>query len=47
MCEYKDQIFEALRNSKLKVVIERWLEFIEMCAMKADSKLRDLDELFG
>lgn len=47
MSEYNDTIFYALKDAKVKVLVETWLEFIDMCAQKANSKIQDLDDLFG
>jgi len=47
MSEYDSTIFFALKDAKVKVLVETWLEFIDMCAQKANSKIQDLDDLFG
>lgn len=44
---YEDQLIDVLRAGNLKSVVELWIDFMEQCAMKANSKLRDLDDIFG
>jgi len=45
--EYKDMLEDALTKGRLKEILELWLEFIEKCAMKLESKLSAFDDLFG
>jgi len=47
MSEYNEVVFFALKDAQLKVLVETWLEFSELCAQKANSKIQDLDDLFG
>lgn len=47
MSDCYDTVYPALINAQLKVLVETWLDFSEMCAQKANSKIQDLDDLFG
>ena len=45
--EYTDMLEDALTKGRLKEVLELWLDFIEKCASKLESKLLAFDDLFG
>ncbi len=45
--DHKDNLEDALTKGRLKEVLEYWLEFIEKCAQKLESKLSAFDDLFG
>ena len=47
MREYSKTVYSAMRDAKLKEIVETWLEFNELCAQKAHEKIQDLDDLFG
>ena len=47
VAEFDGELVEVINGGDLKGVLELWLRFLDMCENKANSKLRDLDELFG
>ena len=45
--DYEDELIVALHTGQLKIIVELWLKFLDMCADRANSKLRDWDDIFG
>ena len=44
--EYDDEVWRGIGEGNLKNVLELWLDFTARIAERADSKLRDLDDIF-
>lgn len=46
---YKDfgaELIPSLNSGQLENVLDLWLKFLDICAMRADSKLKEWEDIF-